>query len=842
MLLSGETELDHSTFIGLINNIALLLSLALFYNTTYYKWTVSRLLYYRLFNGLLLGVICILVMLNPWVITKGVIFDARSILISISGLFFGVIPAITTVIIASAYRFYLGGAGAWTGIAVITMSGAIGLAWRYFNRKNLDNLSWLNLYLMGITVHVAMLLLMLSLPGSIAINVIYRISLPVIILFPLGSAFLGRILIRKHEYIKMSEALRRSDSLLNEIQQISKVGGWEYNVETGRMFWTDEIYRIYEIPKDDRNPLDIGSGASFFSPEDHSIRNKALHMAITEGVPFDLTLRFHSAKGNVLWVRTIANVEKKNGKVVRVFGNIIDITESTLAKQALSESEERLKRALDNIPIIVMMYDPDMKIKYINSAVTRLSGRPVSDFIGKDEEEIWPPEVSKIFLRPLKEAIDTHEVRSINTAVQFPVIGKHYMINTYIPLLDDLGNVREIVGISNDYTDQQKLEEQFTQAQKMEAVGRLAGGIAHDFNNLLFIIIGYLDLLRDDINIDHPFHGQFEEIHKASMRAKELTKQLLAFSRKQVFETKIFSINEVISGFESLLRRVIGEDIELSLDLSDIPGFIDADIIQLEQVVMNLAVNAKDAMPDGGKLSIGTAVVQIDEIFAIQKNTVIPAGRYVMLSVSDNGIGMDAGILDKIFEPFFTTKETGIGTGLGLATVYGIIKQHGGYVRVYSEHGEGSVFKIYFPAVESGRKSNSTPSESKAKPLTQSAVILVAEDDPSVRKLLCRILTEEGYKVIESQNVEDAIKKAKEYTGEINLLITDVIMPLMNGTELHKKIAEFQPDIPVLYMSGYTRDVITRHGVLKEGIQFIQKPFSKQKLIEKITEIISPVK
>ncbi|MDO9068333.1 MAG: ATP-binding protein, partial [Deltaproteobacteria bacterium] len=375
------------------------------------------------------------------------------------------------------------------------------------------------------------------------------------------------------------------------------------------------------------------------------------------------------------------------------------------------------------------------------------------------------------------------------------------------------------------------LENQLHQAQKLESIGRLAGGVAHDFNNLLSIILGYGEIALAALGKDHSQHEILEQIYQAGTRAKELTRQLLAFSRKQILEMQVVDVNVVITGFEKLLCRLIGEDIQLTLMLASKPLMVNADTAQIEQVLMNLAVNARDAMPDGGKLSIDTRVAELDETYARSRPGVIP-DDYALISVSDTGSGMDKGTQEHIFEPFFTTKDKEKGTGLGLATSFGIVKQHGGNIWVYSEPGQGTTFKIYLPLC-------TEKVEAEARPVnflplaTASATVLIVEDDPTVRKLAGVILADQGYVVIESNDVSDAILKAAAHENPIHLVLTDVVMPEMKGPEVFDKIREHHPEARVLYMSGYADNMIARHGVLNKGIQFVQKPFTVKGLLEK---------
>jgi len=381
-----------------------------------------------------------------------------------------------------------------------------------------------------------------------------------------------------------------------------------------------------------------------------------------------------------------------------------------------------------------------------------------------------------------------------------------------------------------------KLEAQLLHAQKMESIGRLAGGVAHDFNNLLTPIIGSADLMMMSIGKDHELREDIEEIKKAADRAASLTRQLLAFSRRQVLEPKVINLNDVIPDMDKMLRRLIGEDIDLETALAPDLDQVEADPGQIEQVIMNLAVNARDAMPQGGKLTIETANVDLDEAYAHNHVAVTP-GPYVMMAISDTGIGMDKETLSRIFEPFFTTKEKGKGTGLGLSTVYGIVKQSGGNTWVYSEPGKGTTFKIYLPRVEKQIEATED-TEAVAESLTGSETILVVEDNEMVRDLAQSILQHYGYDVLEAQDGEEAIKVSKGHDGPIHLMLTDVVMPGMDGNEMAEHITALRPNLKIIYMSGYTENAIVHHGVLDLKTAFIQKPFTPQSLARKVREVL----
>jgi signal transduction histidine kinase/ActR/RegA family two-component response regulator len=419
---------------------------------------------------------------------------------------------------------------------------------------------------------------------------------------------------------------------------------------------------------------------------------------------------------------------------------------------------------------------------------------------------------------------------------------KRYVEVSALPIMDKGGQIVQVVHTARDITERKlaeqerlALQEQVRQSQKMEAIGLLAGGIAHDFNNILTVISGSTQLAMMDLEEGDPLRANLEEIKKASDRAADLTRQLLAFSRKQILEMKVLDLNEVLQRLNKMLRRVIGEDTGLEMIASEPLGKVRVDPGQMEQVIMNLVVNARDAMPGGGKLILETANAELDEGYARMHIGVKP-GSYVMLSVNDTGAGMTQEVKERIFEPFFTTKEMGKGTGLGLSTVYGIVKQSGGNIWVYSEPGKGTTFKIYLPRVDEPLE------ERKEREIQEvpmgSETVLVVEDEEAVRKLAARLLKKQGYKVLEAPDGGQAIILCEKYHEPIHLILSDVVMPGMSGRRLAEQLKEIHPEVKVLYMSGYTDNAILHHGVLEPGINFLQKPFTVDGLARKVREAL----
>ena len=502
------------------------------------------------------------------------------------------------------------------------------------------------------------------------------------------------------------------------------------------------------------------------------------------------------------------------------------------AESALREAHAQLQAVIDSSPLAMYTVDADGTARSWNPAAASLYGWSAAEVIGGPISVIAEDHASQ---RDIRERVFRGEtLRGIETTKRRKDGAPVTVSMAAAPLYDASGRITGAMLIAADLTEMRRLEVQYRQAQKMEAVGRLAGGIAHDFNNLLTAILGTSGLVLENVAIDPRTRLDVQEIEKAAKRAAGLTRQLLVFSRQQVLEPRILDLNAVVRDMERMLERLIGENVQLHTQLASGVGAVQADPGQLQQAIMNLVVNARDAMPDGGRVTIETTDVELDPR-QLEAHNLTQPGKYVLLAVHDTGVGMDAATKARLFEPFFTTKEPGRGTGLGLATVYSIVKQSGGYIWAYSEPGHGTTFKVYLPRVDG------TPEKISQTPATfavGSETVLVVEDQAEVRALTTRILKARGYTVLEAASAEDALRLVDGYVKRIDLLLTDVVMPGVNGRDLAERLTVLRRDLKVLFVSGYTGEAIRQHGLLELGAAFLQKPFTPEVLARKVREVL----
>jgi two-component system, cell cycle sensor histidine kinase and response regulator CckA len=541
-----------------------------------------------------------------------------------------------------------------------------------------------------------------------------------------------------------------------------------------------------------------------------------------------MTVRTRAGEKRVWEYTNTLRTEGVAAPIVR--GVAHDVTERLRAEEALKKSEAELRAIFEAMTDVILVLDAEGRYLKIAATNANLLYRPPARLIGKTLHEVFPAEQADFFLAHVRQALRERRMHRVEYSLQIDG-AEVWFDGSVSPMSGDA-----VVWIARDITERKRLEEQLLQSQKMEAVGQLAGGVAHDFNNLLTAINGYSDLTLRRLSPEDPLRRNVEEVRKAGERAAALTRQLLAFSRKQVLQPVALDLNALVSDMEKMLRRLIGEDVELRTALAPDLGSIKADPGQVEQVVMNLCVNARDAMPRGGHLTVETKEVVLGEDSGSRLVAVTP-GPHVMLSVCDTGTGMDEETLERIFEPFFTTKEAGKGTGLGLSTVYGIVKQSGGYIEVESEVGRGTIFRVYFPRAGEGAREYRRGAEPE-EVLRGGETVLLTEDEETVRRLAREVLEIYGYRVLEAANGGAAFLICERHEGPIHLLVTDVVMPEMSGRELADRLARLRPDMKVLYMSGYTDGAIVSQGVLEEGADFIHKPFAPDALARKVREVL----
>ncbi len=694
--------------VTLFQNAALLLAMMVVFDLVTSRKAVHGKWRRQVLTGIVLGGLTIGLMLASFRLETGIIFDTRSVLLSLSGLFFGPITTVAAMAMAGACRFWQGGIGVWAGIWVILATGGMGILWRHYRQERLADISLRELYGFGIVVHLVMLALMLTLPRADAWRVLSAISLPVLLVYPLATLALGWLLAGRLQREKTLEAMAASEARYRSLFEATNVGK-SVTLPTGEI------------------------------------------------------------------------------QVNQAFCDMLGYGQEELRQKTWQE------------------LTPAEEISPINDLLSALldggkgSVRFEKRYLHKNGSNVWA---------------------DVSATVQ----------------RDKDGNPLHFITTVVDITERESLEAQLRQAQKLESVGRLAGGVAHDFNNILTTIIGTAELMLGDVPADAPLRNDIQEIKAAGERAASLTRQLLAFSRKQVLQPEVINLNDTIQSMTKMLRRMLPENIEVQTALAEDLDQVEADEGQIEQVVMNLAINARDAMPAGGRMTIETVNVDLDETYA-RSHASVNSGSFVMLSVSDTGIGMSKEVQEQVFEPFFTTKDQGKGTGLGLSTVYGIVKQSNGSIWVYSEPDKGTTIKIYLPRVETSRP-EARDREKDVPDLTGAETILVVEDDAQVRGLAVKSLKGYGYTVLTAENSAEAFKVAADYTDHIHLVLTDVVMPGMNGKEMAEQLKAARPEMLVLYMSGYTDNAIVHHGVLDPGVPFIGKPFTPAALGRKVREVL----
>ncbi len=632
------------------------------------------------------------------------------------------------------------------------------------------------------------------------------------------------------ERVRSRFALEEQAFHLQHAQELAQVGSWTFDLGDGFVTASDEAKRIYGLSGDHWTIPDV---QTIPLPEYRATLDRALRDLVEKGEPYDVVFSIRrKSDGDIRAVHSVARFDRRRN---RVTGVLQDITEQRAAEEALRSSEERFRSVIEQSSQAIYVLVND-RFELVNPRFCELTGMSA--------EEVRSPEFDfrRLLAPESLQLVEERRARrlrgeEVGESYEFTIVhrsGRRVHVAASVASIDYRGH-EAVLGFLHDITAQKALEAQLEQALRMESIGRLSGGVAHDLNNLLSPIIGYAELLVEDLPDGDERRPSAEAILQAGFRARDLVRQLLAFSRQQALEMGTVDLNEMLWDFDRLLRRTLREDVRIEMDLDPMAPPVVGDRRQLEQVVMNLAVNAQDAMPGGGVLYIRTEGVELDQAF-VNTHPGSAEGHFARLTIADTGEGMDGITRRRIFEPFFTTKPKGKGTGLGLATVYGIVKQHEGYIDVLSEPDEGATFSCYFPVATGGSQEVSGLAAG-AIASGGAETVLVVEDERLVRRLVVNALRRRGYEVHQAASAEDAIELMDALETSIDLLLTDVVLPGMNGRELHQEMHRRSPGTRVLFMSGYTGDVITERGVLTDDT-FIQKPFSMQALGARVRAVL----
>ncbi len=698
----------------LIENVALLVTLALGLQLLARRLD-RRIFIYNLTAGVVFGGVSVLGMMVPIQLAEGIIYDGRSVVMALAGLFGGPVTAVVAVLIGGTYRLALGGAGVVAGVGTIIEAAALGLVLRRLRRRDERWVGVGRLLAFGLLVHVIMLGLQFLIPGIDGWEIMRRVGPTVLVFFPVAFTLIALVFLEGERHLRREDMLRETEERLRLALEGADLGVWDWDIAAGRVRYNERWATMlgYDLAEIDTR---LEFWQSLVHPDDRETVDQSLtdHLAGRTD-HYEAELRLQHREGRWIWVLDRGRVISRGpgGEPLRACGTHLEITRA------------------------------------------------------------------------------------------------------------------------------KELEHQLRQAQKLESVGRLAGGVAHDFNNMLSVILGHAELGAARVDPrDGQLRGDLLQIRRAAERSAELTNQLLAFARKQTVAPRVLDLNTAVANMLTMLRRLIGEDIDLRWRPAAAPCPTLLDPSQLDQILANLVLNARDAIAGVGKVTIETSTVEFDEEYCVYHPGFLP-GSYVMLAVSDDGAGMDRQTLAMIFEPFFTTKRPGEGTGLGLATVYGIVKQNQGFINVYSEVGEGSSFRIYLPRHAAAEIVPVAASIATQTPLAAPATVLLVEDEPSLLLLAARQLEKIGQRVLAAGSPQAALELAQAHEGPIDLLLTDVVMPQMSGQELWRQLAVMRPELKCLFMSGYTANVIAHRGVLDAGVHFLQKPFTVQELDAKLREALT---
>jgi len=825
-------------YIGLIQNAGLLLSLSILYSLLTRTPGIGKR-WGKVLSGILFGGMAVIGMTLPIHYSAGIIYDGRSIILGMAGLFGGGIASAISILIAGVYRIQIGGAGVWAGLATIIGCAMTGLAFRRFYGNRPEEIGTLPLYWVGISIHVVMLASQLLIqPWGIGVTVIQKILVPVMLIFPAATMLMGFLLRSENNRIRTEHNLLESEALFRGIYENVSIGMYRTTPDGRILTANPALIRMLGYSSfDELSQLNLESNPSQI-PETPRSRFKEI---LEQHDRLDgLESAWRRKDGTLLWIRENARtVRDGNGNILYYEGTVEDVTQRKLAEDKLRESEGKYRLVFNNVPLGIFHYDTEGVILSCNDKFVEIIGSSKEQLVGLNMLNLPDQEI----VEAVRESIGGNAWFYEGDYHSFTAEKVTPVRVFFTPLISEEGEIKGGAGIAEDITkrkqadaERESLQEQLLQSQKIESVGRLAGGVAHDYNNMLGVILGRAEMVLSKMDPDDPNHASMEAIMRAGKRSADLTRQLLAFARKQTIQPKVMNLNDTIESMLKMLRQIIGEHIDLSWQPARDLWTVEMDPVQVDQILANLCVNARDALPDMGKITIETENKIIDESYCTTHPESKP-GRYVMLTVSDDGCGMDEETRSHIFDPFFTTKGVGEGTGLGLSTVYGIVKQNNGFINVYSELDKGTTFRIYIPQ-NGDTVSEETETKVTELPRGNGQRILLVEDEVVLLEMAKTMLEELGYQVKTASLPVEALSSLQGNTSGIDLLITDVVMPGMSGKELAGEVRKRCENVKVLFMSGYTANAIAHHGVLDKGVAFIQKPFSLCELAHKTEEAL----
>lgn len=644
---------------------------------------------------------------------------------------------------------------------------------------------------------------------------------------------------------QIDEILHKKHEMLKHTEAMANIGSWEWDVQHDQAYWSEELFRIFGRGPAEGAPS-FAEQSKFYANGDIQRLRDAVDACVNRGAPYEIELRAIRTDGEIRHcVSRGKALYDENGKVLRLVGSFQDITDRKHSENHIKALERRNQALLDHSPVCHKIVDIDFNLQYMSASGFKMLKIDENSVVyGKPYPFYFFPETFKSEMRKnLEKVINTGETVTMEALTNDFQGNDVWLDSSLIPVVDDNNNIEYITVVSanatqrkHDEKEKDRLEGQLRQAQKMEAVGRLAGGVAHDFNNMLSVILGHTEMALERLDPSQPLYQDLEEVLSAGQRSADLTRQLLAYARKQTVAPKVLDLHKTVSGMIRMLQRLMGEDIDLRWRPGEKIWRVKIDPSQVDQILANLCVNARDAIEGVGKVTIETGTAVFAEAYCADHPEFFP-GEYMMLAVSDDGCGMTPEVLENIFDPFYSSKEAGKGTGLGLSTVYGVVKQNNGFINVYSEPEQGTTFKIYLPRHRT--KKSHLPGKEEVQSIDRGyETILLVEDEPSILRMTAMMLEKLGYRVLKAMTPGEAIQTAHECTDAIHLLLTDVVMPEMNGRDLAKNIMSSYPNLKRLFMSGYTANVIAHQGVLDDGVNFIQKPFSKEQLGAKVREAL----